>query len=140
LVFDPTGYALLGVSLFLGILCALAISLILGSLAQGVSNIQAVTAPIIALVMIPYIFTLFLDFTKLTPWVKYLVYAIPFSHPFLAAQNILFHRYTQVVYGIAYELFVFAVFVYIASKLFTSDRILTMRLNFGKKRPSESRA
>lgn len=140
LVFDPAGYALLGISLFLGILCALAISLILGSLAQGVSNVQAVTAPIIGLVMIPYIFTLFLDFTKLTPWVKYMVYAIPFSHPFLAAQNILFHRYLPVVYGIGYELLVFFVFVYIAGKLFSTDRILTMKINWGKKQPSHARA
>jgi hypothetical protein len=45
-----------------------------------------------------------------------------------------------VVYGIGYELFVFFAFVYIASMLFSTDRILTMKINWGKKRTAGSRA
>jgi ABC-2 type transport system permease protein len=134
LTFSAGDYVLLGLSLFFGILGALSIAIILGSFAQDTKSAQGVITPLMVLVMIPYFLTLFLDISTLSPGLKILVYAIPFSHPFLAAPNILLHQTQNVWYGIAYMAVLFLFFVYISSKIFASDKIFTMKLNFKKKR------
>ncbi|MGD0781976.1 MAG: hypothetical protein ABSA30_03845 [Candidatus Aminicenantales bacterium] len=60
--------------------------------------------------------------------------AIPFSHPFLAVQNLYLQNYGAILAGIGYEVVVFAVLVLIAARIFSTDKILTMKLRWGKKR------
>lgn len=132
LTLNPQGYLLLGISLFAGILVALAIALIIGAFAEDVKSVAGLITPLMVLILIPYIFTLMLDINELSPALKYLVYVIPFSHVFLAAPNIFLHHYSAVIYGIIYQLVFFAIFVYIAARIFSTDLIVTMKLNFSK--------
>lgn len=134
LTFNIQGYILLGLSLFVGILVALAIALILGAFAEDVKSTAGLTTPLMVLVMIPYFLTLFLDINSLSPTLRYLTYAIPFSHIFLAAPNIFLGHYLPVILGIIYQAIVFVVFAFIAARIFSSDLIMTMKLNFSKKK------
>jgi ABC-2 type transport system permease protein len=131
---DTSGYLMLGGSLFFGILSALSVAMILGVFAEDTKAVQGVITPLMVLVMIPYLITLLLDFNSMSQTVKYLVYAIPFSHPFLAAPNIFMKNYFFVFAGIAYQAVFFLVFVVIAAKIFSSDKITTIKLNFSKKK------
>jgi ABC-2 type transport system permease protein len=97
---DTSGYLMLGGSLFFGILSALSVAMILGVFAEDTKTVQGVITPLMVLVMIPYLITLLLDFNSMSQTVKYLVYAIPFSHPFLAAPNIFMKNYIFVFAGI----------------------------------------
>lgn len=133
LKFTVTGYLELGLVLFLAIILALAIAMILGAFAQDAKSAQGVVAPLMILVMIPYFLILFLDLNSLSPVVRYIIYAIPFSHIFLAMPNILQGNHGFVLAGAAYLLVLFVIFVLIAAKIFSSDLILTMKLNFSKK-------
>ncbi|HEY3374787.1 MAG TPA: ABC transporter permease [Candidatus Aquicultor sp.] len=133
LVLTPTGYMLLGVSLFFSILCALSVALILGALAENVRSAQSLVMPLIIVVVLPYVLVLFMDINTISPWLRYLVYAIPFSHTFLATPSLFFGNYLAVLYGIAYEAAFFAVLVYIASRIFASDMILTMKLSLKRR-------
>lgn len=130
---NTTGYILLGASLFFSILIALAISLILGAFADDVKKVQGLVAPLTFLVMIPYLLSIFIDLSTATPMLKYAVYAIPFSHPFLASPNLFLHKYTPVLLGIAYQAVLFLIFVIIAGRIFSSDKILTMKLDLRKR-------
>lgn len=134
IVFGPGSYILLGLSLFMGILVALAIAIILGILVENVKNVQAVITPLMVLVLLPYLLTLLVDINSLSPVFKYAMYIIPFTHPFLAAQKIITHDYLFILYGIIYQLIIFLVFVVIAAKIFSSDKIFTLRL--GRKKQS----
>ncbi|MDP2211458.1 MAG: ABC transporter permease [Candidatus Aquicultor sp.] len=134
LVLNPAGYTLLGVSLFFSILCALVIAVTLGAFAEDVKSVQALITPLMIMILIPYVLAMFLDINTVSPVLRYVVLAIPFSHSFLAAPNLFFGDYRAVLYGIAYEIAFFAVFLYIAGRLFSSDKILTMKLRI-KKRP-----
>lgn len=134
LVLGPIDYTVLGISLFFGILAALSVAIILAAFVEDVKSVQAVTAPLMVLVMIPYFLVLFLDFAALPAIARYAVYLIPFSHPFLASQNVFLHNYMPIIYGIGYEILFFAVFVYIAAKIFSSDKLLTLKLNFKKRK------
>lgn len=127
-------FILLGVSLFLGILVALAIAMILGVFVDNVKSIQAVITPLMIMVLLPYMLVLLVDLNQVSLIFKYAVYAIPFTHPFLAAQKIITHEYLFIIYGIIYQLIVFMIFVFIAAKIFSSDKILTLKLGWRNKK------
>ena len=134
LAMTTKGYIILGISLFFAILVALALATILGVLAEDFRAAQSLIMPLIFLVMIPYFLSFFSDPKSLSLPMKIFLYAIPFSHPFLTTQNLLLENYQAVVFGILYMLAFFIVLIIIAARIFSTDRVLTMKLRFGKKR------
>jgi ABC-2 type transport system permease protein len=121
-------WALLFASLFLGILVALAIAVILGAFAENVRAVQALLTPLTIAVMIPYFLTIFIDLDATTPLIRNVVLAIPFTHPFRAAPALFLRDYGTVWLGIGYQALWFAAAVFAATRVFASDRILTLRL------------
>lgn len=136
LYFNTTGYLILGASLFLAILVALALAMILGVLAEDFRSAQNMIMPLVFIVMIPYFISLFADINTISLPAKIFILAIPFSHPFLVSQNLYLGNYGMIFGGLAYMLVVFGVLVIFAARVFSTDRILTMKLRFGKKRAS----
>ncbi|MBN1938810.1 MAG: ABC transporter permease [Candidatus Aminicenantes bacterium] len=134
LTFDTTGYIILGISLFLAILVALAMAMILGVLAEDFRSAQTMIMPMMFMVMIPYFISLFADINTVSLPVKILIMAIPFSHPFLVSQNIYLGNYGMIAAGLGYMLVVFVILVIYAARIFSTDKILTMKLRFGKKK------
>jgi ABC-2 type transport system permease protein len=106
----------------------------LGVLAEDYRSAQSLIMPLIFLVMIPYFLSFFSDPRTLSLPAKILLYAIPFSHPFLTTQNLLLENYGAVFYGILYMLAVFIVLILIAARIFSTDKVLTMKLRFRKKK------
>lgn len=120
-------YLLLGVTLFLGILAALAIALVLGSFADNIKSVQSLLMPLIMLLLIPYLATMVTDPQTLPSAFKFVLYAIPFTYTFQALPHLYIHDYAFVILGSLYELGFFMVFMLLAAKLFSSDQILTLR-------------
>ena len=134
LVFTPLGYLFLGASLFMGILVALSVSIVLGIMAESVKSVQAVITPLMILVILPYFLVMFLDINTISPVLRWIIYLIPFSHAFLVPQNLFLGNYPAIIYGIIYQFIVFMVFVIIATRIFSSDKIITLKIDFRKKR------
>lgn len=134
LALTTSNYLLLGLSLFMGILVALALAMILGSFAEDIKSVQGLLTPLMVLIMIPYFLTLMLDSSTLPTAAQVAVFAIPFSHPFMAAPNLFLQNNLTVVWGILYQLAWFIILVTVAAKIFTTDKIFSLKLNFGKKR------
>ncbi len=134
LYFNTSGYIVLGVALFLAILVALAMAMILGVLAEDFRSAQNMIMPLMFMVMIPYFISLFADINTVALPIKIFILAIPFSHPFLVPQNLYLGNYGMILGGLAYMLVVFVILVVFAARVFSSDKILTMKLRFGKKR------
>ena len=133
LTMSGNGYLLLGISLFFAVLCGLAIATILGVLAEDFRSAQTLILPIMLMVLIPYLLSFFADINTMPQPIKLLVLAIPFSHPFLATQNIMLGRYAAVLYGIIYMALIFFILVVLAARIFSTDRVLTMKLRWKKK-------
>lgn len=131
--FTPLTYSLLGLSIFFAILAALSVTTILAVYAEDLKDVQAMLAPLMIFILIPYFLTLFTDPAKLSLPLKLILYAIPFSHPFLATQNLMFGRFSPVILGIIYQILFSFVCIMIASKIFSSDRILTAKVKFRKR-------
>lgn len=136
LYFNTTGYVILGVSLFLAILVALALAMILGVLAEDFRSAQNMIMPLMFMVMIPYFISLFADINTVSLPIKIFILVIPFSHPFLVSQNLYLGNYGMIAGGLAYMLVVFVALTIFAARVFSSDKILTMKLRFGKKKPA----
>ena len=134
LTMDTKGFIILGVSLFIAILVALALATILGVLAEDYRSAQSLILPLILLVMIPYFLSIFSDPKSLSLPAKILLYAIPFSHPFLTTQNLYLENYSAILYGILYMLAVFIILIIVAARIFSTDKVLTMKLKFRKKK------
>ena len=136
LVFSAGDYLVLGLSLFAGILAALSLALLLGAFAQDTKSAQGVITPVMILLLVPYMLSMTSDVSALSPVLKTVLYAIPFTHAFTAANNILLGRLTPVLLGDAYLGAVVLLSVFAASKIFSSEKILTMKISFGRKRPT----
>jgi len=127
-------FILIGSQLFLTILIALAISLMLGALAKDLKSAQTLTMPLMFVMMIPYFITMFVDINSLPMVAKVLVNLIPFTHTFTASSNLMFGNYTMFFIGLAYQAVALAGVLYLAVKVFSTDRIFTMTLEFKKKK------
>lgn len=134
LTITTQGYALFGISLFLTILVALSLATILGVLAEDYRTAQSLTVPLVFLVLVPYFISLFADINTMSLPAKILVLAIPFSHPFFAVQNIMFGHLNMLWFGIVYNFLFMVVMLYWTTKIFSTDRVLTMKLKWGRRK------
>ena len=138
LVLGVGDYILLGISLFAGILVALALACILGAFAEDVKKAQGYITPVMLLTLIPYLISMFVDLNGAPILVKILFYMIPFSHPFQAASHLLLNQYLPVVLGILYELALLCVLVWFAARIYASDKIFIVKHNRRKMLPKRS--
>lgn len=130
-----TDYILVGLQLFVSILISLSVSLILGALVSDAKETQTMILPITVLTMIPYMMSLFIDINTVEPAIlRYVAWAIPFTHTFTAISNISFGNMGIYWAGFAYQIVFLAVCMFFAVKLFTSDKIFTISLNLGQKK------
>ena len=133
-------FVLIGVQLFLTILIALGLALILGSLAQDVKSAQTAIAPLMFLLLIPYMITIFVDVNSLPLIGKLLVCLIPFTHTFIASSNLIFGDTVLFLGGLLYQIVFLVVVMALAVRIFSTDRIFTMKLQFGKKKKNTAGA
>lgn len=126
-------YLLVGLQMFASVLIGLSLSLVLGALAKDIKSAQALVMPILFTAMIPYILSMIIDIKTLSPVFKYIVYAIPFTHTFMASENVMFGNMSLYWGGFVYQIVILAISMTFAIKVFTSDKIFTMTLSFGEK-------
>lgn len=126
-------YILLGVQMFLTILITLCVALMLGALAKDTKSSQTLLMPIMVTAMIPYFVTMMMDVKTLPAVLKYIVYAIPFTHTFTATENILMDNMNIYFMGLAYQVVLFIICMFLAVRLFMTDKIFTMTIDFTKK-------
>lgn len=128
LTLSPMQFIIIGIELFTTILIALAISTMLGALAEDIKGVQTAITPIMFCVMIPYLISLFTDISSLPVMVRIPLYLIPFTHTFVATAALVFGDYPLVMFGIVYQLVFLALSLYLAVRLFSSDKLFTTKL------------
>lgn len=134
LALSPLQYLLIGIQLFLTIMIALALSMILGALAKDLKSAQGLIAPLTFAVMIPYFVSMFADIEKLPVPLRLLMDIIPFTHTFTASANLIFENYASFFGGMAYQAIILVLVLYLAVRVFSTDKIFTMTLDFSKKK------
>jgi ABC-2 type transport system permease protein len=127
-------FLLLGVGLFLAVLCALSLATLLAVFADDAKSAQMTVTPLMMLVLLPYFFSMFFDLGSASVAMKVLIYAIPFSYPFLTPNAVMFGNYGLIFAGYCYMALFAATCIFVAARIFATDRILTAKLRWGRKR------
>jgi ABC-2 type transport system permease protein len=124
------GYLLLGISLFVALLSALALAVIMSAFSEDVRSAQSLVGNLTPIIIIPALLLMYLDVNSLPFALKIFIYALPFSHPIIAAKAVVMGDYWTVVLGIIYVTVFTLVILYAASRLFATEKILTAKLKF----------
>lgn len=115
------GWALVIVQLILTIGIALMAAIILGALVQDAKSSQNASLPILVCAMLPYILSMVSDIRQMEGITKILMYAIPFTHTFIATSCLRFHDYGLLCGGLVYQAVFFTLMTVAALKLYQSD-------------------
>jgi len=126
----PISYLLLGISLFMALISALALAVSISIFAEDVKGAQALVGPLSMLLIFPMIFMMFTDIYALPFPLMIVLLAIPFTHPMLASKVAFTGDYLTAVIGIVYMSFFTMAVLYIAARLFGTEKILTAKLKF----------
>jgi ABC-2 type transport system permease protein len=123
-------YVLIGLSLFMALLSALALAISVSVFAEDVRGAQALVGPLSILFIFPMLFALFTDIYSLPFPLSIILLAIPFTHPILAANVAFTGNYLAAIGGIAYMTIFTVAVLYVAARLFGTEKILTAKLKF----------
>jgi ABC-2 type transport system permease protein len=127
------GYVLLGVTLFVTLLAGLALAVIMSAFAEDVRGATALVGYVYPLIFIPSLALMYLDINALPIALKAVLFAVPFSQPVIASKAVIAGDYLTVVLGIAYVAAFTLVVMYVASRLFATEKILTAKLRFKRR-------
>ncbi|KYK33792.1 MAG: ABC transporter permease [Theionarchaea archaeon] len=130
----PIGFLLLGISIFMAVLAALSLAMILAVFTQDVRSAQSLVSFTIMPLVFPAMILVFADINSLPTALRYVLLVLPFSHPTIAANAVVLKNYAMVLGGIAY-LAVFTLCVlYIAARMFSTERVITAKITFRRKK------
>ena len=118
-------WALVMVSMFLAIVCALGICMILGAFAKNYKSAQTMTMPLSILAMIPMFIIMFTGWYGAGGAIQFITFIIPFSHPMMAMQALMYGDMTLVIGGIVYMAAFAIVSILITVRLYNSDILIT---------------
>jgi ABC-2 type transport system permease protein len=124
--------------LFVTLLSALALAVIMSAFSEDVRGAQALVGYIYPIIFIPVLALIYLDMNSLPLALKAVFYAIPYSHPIIASKAVVLGDYATAVFGIVYVAIFTVVIMYVASRLFATEKILTAKLRFGKGKGQKS--
>jgi ABC-2 type transport system permease protein len=134
------GYVILGISVFVALLCALAVAIVVSVFAEDVRGAQSLLGFVYTPLVLPIFVLMFADINSLPLALRIVMFALPFTHPVLASQALMTGDYLLPALGIVYVVALTLVIMYLASRIFATEKILTMRLSLGRKKSKSSDA
>ena len=124
---EPIGVVLLGVNIFITLVSGLVLAASLATFTDNVRSAQSLTGILMIPIAIPSIVLMFSDLEMLPPMLQYILLAIPFTHNIIASKAIFLSDYFIVIRSIGYSLTFTIIIMYIAAKIFSTERIITSR-------------
>jgi len=124
--------ALLGVTIFVTVTAALAMAISLAVFSENVRSAQSMIGLLYLPIMMPSIILMFADMDMLPSILQAVLYAIPFTHSILASKAVFMGDYQLLLRSIGYISVFTVIVLYIAAKIFTSEKVITGRVSFRK--------
>lgn len=120
-----TDWVIILVMIFLAILCALGLCMILGAFVKNYKAAQTMTLPIGVIAMIPMFVTMFSSWDALPGFMQGILFAIPFTHPMMIMDNLMFDNTLLVYSGLVYLVLFTIATIYITVRIYKSDILIT---------------
>jgi len=134
---QPIGYALLGIVMFVTLVSALALAISLAVFTDSVRSAQSLTGVLIVPLIIPAMILMFSDIEMLPPAIQWIMLAIPYTHTMLATKAAFMGNYWIMMRSILYISAFTVLVLWVAAKIFSTERIITARFmsfSFRKKK------
>ncbi|MDD2626390.1 MAG: ABC transporter permease [Methanomethylophilus sp.] len=125
LTMTGTDWILLMVLLFLAIFAALGICMILGAFTKNYKMAQTMIMPVSILAIIPMFVFMFMSWDGLGTVGQALMFLIPFTHPMMAMNNLIFGNYTLIAAGAAYLVVFDVIMIWLTVRIYNSDILIT---------------
>ncbi|MGD2201048.1 MAG: ABC transporter permease [Candidatus Bathyarchaeota archaeon] len=126
---DPIGSILLGTNIFVTLVSGLALAISLATFTDSVRSAQSLTGFLVVPVIIPTIILMFSDLSMLPRYIQFILLTIPYTHSIIASKAAFLGNYTEVLISIGYIAVFTLVVLYIAAKIFSTERIITARFS-----------
>ncbi len=130
----PTGAFLFALIVFLTIIIALGLAMIVATFAEDVQSATTLVSATILPLAFPAFLLMYTDINDLPLAVKYILLAIPFTHPVVDYRYVLLSNYTPLLISLAYLAVIAVVTLYATARLFSSERIMTAQVSWGRKK------
>ncbi len=130
----PVGMLLFALIVFLTIVFALSLAMLLAVYAEDVQSANTVVSSVILPLTFPALLLMFVDPTQLPPVARYILLAIPFTHPIVGYRYAMTGEYTPMLFSIAYLGALALLTLYLTARTFSSEKVLTAKISWGKKK------
>jgi ABC-2 type transport system permease protein len=127
-------YVILGALVFLTLAFATSLAIVIGVFCEDVRSAQAVVGYIIIPVMLPTFMLLFSDLRTFSTPIQVALLLFPFSYATIFSKMAFVGDYTIGLLGIGYLLLWTVIVLYIGSRLFSSEKVLTAKFTFSRKK------
>lgn len=123
----PLGFLLIGINIFMTLVSALAMALSLATFTDNVRGAQSLTGFLTIPVIIPAIILMFTDIEMLPTMVQWILLIIPYTHSIIASKAAFLGEYFVVIRSIGFITIFTVAVLYLAAKIFSTERIITAR-------------
>ncbi|WP_258083820.1 ABC transporter permease [Thermococcus thermotolerans] len=134
LVVTPTGALMFALVVFLTIIIALSLAMIVATFAEDVQSATTLVSAVILPLAFPAFLLMYTDINDLPALVRYVLLAIPFTHPVIDYRYVLLSNYTPLIMSTVYLAVLAVVILYATAWLFSTERILTAQVSWGRKK------
>ncbi|MFQ6053925.1 MAG: ABC transporter permease, partial [Candidatus Bathyarchaeia archaeon] len=124
---QPLGYLLLGVTIFVTLISGLALAISLAAFTDNVRGAQSLTGFLIIPIVIPAIILMFTDLSMLPRAVRWALLLIPYTHSITASKAVFLGHYASIAWSILYIVAFTVAVLYVAARIFSTERIITAR-------------
>ncbi len=100
---------------------------------EDTRSAQLAVTPVMLLLMVPYFLSFTIDVSELAPTTKYLLYLIPFIHPFYFYKHYILGNTLDIAIGMVYLMLLTVLLTLLILKLFSTDLLITSKLGLRKK-------
>lgn len=125
LALSITDWLLVGCMLFLSITCALGICMIIGAFVKNYKSAQTMTLPLSGLALVPMMMIMFMGWDPIPEFIKVVLFIIPFTHPMMSVNNLMFDNHVLLFSGLLYLLAFSALVIGLAVRIYRSDLLVT---------------
>jgi ABC-2 type transport system permease protein len=122
---QPLGSLLLGINIFVTLVSGLALAISLATFTDNVRSAQSLTGFLIVPVILPAIILMFSDLEMLPQTIQWVLLVIPYTHSIIASKAAFLGNYEIVIRSIGYIAIFTIIVLYIAARIFSTERIIT---------------
>ena len=127
-------YLILGALVFLTLAFATSLAIVIGVFCEDVRSAQAVVGYMIIPIMIPTFMLLFSDLQSFSAPIQVGLLLFPFSYATLFSKMAYSNDLTLGLLGLGYLALWTVVVLYIGSRIFSSERVLTAKFTFSRRK------